>query len=115
MKGNGIFRGIIAAVTRAFTSLKYKLTGRLPTPILQDPYHRPRTRVGTTKKMTGTKRYGYPPCVPGTITYHDKLVRHFGRRYADKIGWLIRQGRLDLLPSDADFARTAARDCGVIK
>lgn len=33
------------------------------------------------------KRLGAPPCIPGTITYRDALVRHLGydRRAADKL------------------------------
>ena len=47
---------------------------------------------------------GPPPCQPGTITYHDKLVRHFGRRQANRYGKLIRAGELDALPTAEDFA-----------
>lgn len=43
------------------------------------------------------------PCDPGTITYHDRLVRHFGRKKADAYGRLIQSGDLDQLPTEEDF------------
>lgn len=42
-------------------------------------------------------------CDPGTIRYHDRLVRHFGRKKAEEFGRLIQKGDLHLLPSDEGF------------
>jgi len=113
MKGNNTFRRAVAAVARIISRVKARFFGgRAVNPMLRDPYTRQRTHIGTTANRVGSKRYSNPPCVPGTIVYHDMLVRHFGRRYADKIGGLIRQGRLDLLPSGDDFARTAEQTFG---
>jgi len=52
----------------------------------------------------GKPRHGYPKCEPGTIAYHDKLVRHFGRRMADWYGECIQRKKLELLPTKRDFA-----------
>ena len=45
-------------------------------------------------------------CDPGTIRYHDRLVRHFGRRRADEYDKLIQAGDLHLLPTEEDFQNT---------
>ncbi len=54
--------------------------------------------MATKQRNVGRPRLGRPPCEPGTITYHDKLVRHFGRRKADEIGQRIQRGDVDNLP-----------------
>ncbi len=109
MKGKITFGKVIAAIAGVMTKLRLRWHGQtqMNDPVLRDPYKHQRTHAGTTENRKGKRRYPRPACTPGTITYHDKLVRHFGRRYADKIGLLIRQGKLEFLPSAADFARTA--------
>ena len=52
------------------------------------------------------RRHQPMPCHPGTITFHDLLVRKFGRKRADEYGRLIQQGRLELLPSAQEIADT---------
>lgn len=48
----------------------------------------------------GPPRLGTPKCHPGTITYHDALVRHLGydRRKADQMQRAWRDGELKKLP-----------------
>jgi len=43
------------------------------------------------------------PCEPGTIEYHDKLVRHFGRRRAEGYRHCIQRGMHSALPTAQDF------------
>ena len=100
MKG-GVFRGILAACAMAFARLRPNRikTNHYPDPLLRDPHlgsggHKhPRGR-----SYQGKPRLGRPPCDFGTITYHDKLVRHFGRREADRIQRAYRADELDVLP-----------------
>ncbi len=40
---------------------------------------------------------------PGHIAYHDKLVRHFGRRRADGYGECMQRKMLSALPTKHDF------------
>ena len=90
VKGSGVFRGIIAAAAMLFARFRANKvrTNHYPDPITRDPYARPRSHTSTKRNShrQGPPRLGRPPCDPGTITYHDKLVRHFGRREADRIG-----------------------------
>jgi len=104
MKG-GVFRGFITAMAGFVYSIKERVPIRAthyPDPVLSDPY----------KKLRRSRVVGKPrirrvlKCEPGTISYHDKLVRHFGRRQADKFGRLIQNKRLDLLPTAANFAES---------
>ena len=60
---------------------------------------------GSTKRRL-RRRHQPMPCHPGTITFHDLLVRKFGRRRADAYGRLIQEGRLELLPSAQELADT---------
>ncbi len=60
---------------------------------------------GSHKARVVRRRHAMP-CHPGTISFHDLLVRKFGRQRADQYGRLIQQGRLDLLPSAQEIADT---------
>lgn len=99
MKGfRAIWRSIAALFSRGFRP--WSRTSKHSDPILADPHHRKHTRSSTKRfsHRKGPPRLGRPPCEPGTITYHDKLVRHFGRREADRIGRLIQARKMDGLP-----------------
>jgi hypothetical protein len=107
MKGGTIRRmaglfGIIAGV------FGRPVTHHYPDPKTRDPRDRKKKRgTGSGSRRFAVeriKRSVAPPCHPGTITYHDKLVRHFGRRQADKYGRCIIAKQLDLLPTAEDFA-----------
>lgn len=100
MKG-GTFRGFIAVVSGLFTRFDLWRKGikQYDDPHLNDPHHHQRSKASTRINNKGRKRYAYPPCHPGTIAYHDKLVRHFGRREADKIGRAYLAGDVDALPN----------------
>lgn len=102
MKGQGTFRRVADGFNR--------LVGRPVTHNLLDPRDRKKKR-GTgsgyaVQRKVGQKRRwrSPPPCIPGSITYHDKLVRHFGRKEADKYGRCILAKQLDLLPTAEEFA-----------
>ncbi len=64
------------------------VTHHYPDPVFQDPKLRRKKRAlnhfsrgrFTVERI---KRDAVPPCDPGTITYHDMLVRHFGARFAN--------------------------------
>jgi hypothetical protein len=64
----------------------------------------PRYRMGKYERET--KPSVAPPCRPGTITYHDKLVRHFGRRKAEGYRHCIQRNMHSALPTEEDFDRT---------
>lgn len=42
-------------------------------------------------------------CDPGTIVYHDKLVKHFGRRKAEGYRIARQLGHMSCLPTEQDF------------
>ena len=44
-----------------------------------------------------------PACEPGSIHYHDKLVKHFGARKAEGYRQCYQRGFLNLLPTEQDF------------
>ena len=81
-----------------------------PDPILRDPalHRKPartRRRKHDQRPMIKRGHIGPPTnCEPGTITYHDMLVRKFGRREADKYSRCRQAGQLDLLPDAAMLA-----------
>ena len=115
MKGGTILR-----MAMIFGAAMAGLTGRPQTkhyddPVFKDPRDRRKKRssgVSSRRFTVERKKLTAPPkCRPGTITYHDKLVRHFGRKKADWYGRLMQHrdkfGRLDnlhLLPTAEDFA-----------
>ena len=107
MKGQGTFRRI-ADSFKKFTGRP--TTKQMPDPVLKDPRDRQKKRgtgSGAGPKLTvGRQRRmrTVPPCRPGSISYHDKMVRHFGRRKADKLGRLMQASKMELWPTAEDFA-----------
>lgn len=87
-----------------------------PDPMIRSPEQQRR------KKRTGgsgsrrfaverISRWRYPKCEPGTIAYHDMLVRKYGRKKADQIhrDWQHKdefgnRDRLDRLPNASQLA-----------
>lgn len=63
------------------------VTYKYSDPEFQDPRTRKKKRahgVGSGRFTTQSRKLSaVPPCDPGTITYHDMLVRHFGHRFAN--------------------------------
>jgi hypothetical protein len=124
MKG-GTIRRIASKFSDIFSEKK---THQYPDPVVSAhrvgmPHSKkPRARRGRKNDQRPVMRRGNlvaPKCDPGTITYHDKLVRHFGRRQADKYGRILNAGQLDLLPTEEDFAnnppwafRSTGTGCG---
>lgn len=110
MKGGTIRRiaAMFAGLGWASRLPQGPITKHYADPSLSDPRKRRKKRgSGSGSRRFAVeriKRFGVPPCRPGTITYHDKLVSHFGRRQADKYGRCIQAKQLDLLPTAADFA-----------
>ena len=81
MKGSGIFRGMTKNLGKLF-----RRTKNYDTPVFDK---RP-VRAHKSTKVAGKVRHcrlTLPPCIPGTITYRDALVKHLGydRRTADKM------------------------------
>lgn len=75
-------------LTKLFAKLRNILglnKTQLPDPILEDPYKKHRSRKGTRVNRVGKRRLRKPPCVPGTMTHFDYIVKKFGydRRRAD--------------------------------
>ena len=95
MKGQGIFRGIQKAVAGLFSKTKH-----YPDPVFRELRDRPE---GKRKFEREAKPTVAPPCDPGTITYHDKLVRHFGRRRADGYNECIQRKMMSALPTPEEF------------
>jgi len=95
MKGQGMFRRIADQFNKAL--------GRPVTHQLPDPVFRPVAEVRKRRKPGKAKPKRALPCEPGTITYHDKLVRHFGRRKADGYGECIQRRMMSALPTEQDF------------
>lgn len=81
MKGSGIFRGMTKSVSNLFRRTQH----------YDDPvFDKQHVRAHKSTKIAGKVRrcrLPRPPCVPGTITYRDALVKHLGydRRAADKM------------------------------
>ncbi len=107
MKGGTVRR--IANTFRGLVGLPTK--NKFADPVLREPRERRKKRSGGRTGRKGDvrpmiKRGGIKPAGgrPGTIGYHDKLVRHFGRRQANKYGRCIIAKQLDLLPTAEDFA-----------
>ncbi len=89
MKRNGTFKHLLATMAGVFSA------GGEWTPPPARNFTLPYTPPQHTKARTigaPKKRLRYPRCTPGTIAYHDRLVRRFGRREADKMGARIRAG-----------------------
>lgn len=114
----GIFRRMIAMVAM---TMGFAITHHYADPVFRDSRGIPQRRKKRAHNHISRGRFRRtralvlkaPPCIPGTISYHDKLVRHFGRRRADAYGRVIRHrndfGNLDqlhLLPTEQDFRDT---------
>ncbi len=99
----GMFRGMIAAIGAFFSGLNpWRARGKYyADPLLRDPYTR--SRKGS-RQPGKAKAKRVLPCDPGDIRYHDKLVKHFGRRRADGYSQCIQRKFLNLLPTEQDFA-----------
>ena len=102
----GIFRRIVDAGRKV---IGLPVTHHYADPMFQDPRYRRKKRAlnhfsSGRFVVERIKRDAVPPCEPGTITYHDKLVRHFGRRRAAGYRQCIQRGFLNLLPTEQDFA-----------
>lgn len=105
MKDKGIFRAILATFAGLMASPRAK---HYPDPIIRSPENRRRKKrahgVSSGRfRVERKKRRAYCNNGPGTIGYHDLLVRHFGRREADKYGRCIQAKQLDLLPTIEEF------------
>lgn len=100
----GMFRRILDVGRK---TLGLPVTRHYADPAFRDP------RLRKKKRAYGHAQQGrwrgkelvrrLPPCAPGTITYHDKLVRHFGRRRAEGYRIAIQLCHLSCLPSARDF------------
>jgi len=102
MKGGTIRR--IANTFRGLVGLPTK--NQYKDPVLRDERDRRKKRSsgsGGSHKVRRSIGSSAPACRPGTITYHDKLVRHFGRRKADKLGRMMRL-QPDLVVTAEEFA-----------
>jgi hypothetical protein len=105
MKGGTIRR--IANTFKRLMGRPITTTYKDPLPLRGDPAlvkkpGRYRRRKNDTRPMMKRGNLGPPPCDPGTITYHDKLVRHFGARKARKLGKMMRL-QPDLVVTEEDF------------
>ena len=106
MKSRTVNR-IMAAFAATFSRIAsfFGRTHSYGDPSLSDPYHRKRSRAGTTSNRKGKKRLGTPPCVPGTITYLDWLVKELGydRRLADGYLYAYHNGYNVKMPMPTDL------------
>jgi len=98
MKGQGIFRRMALRVKEKITGKPAGVERSHPDPMLRAPEKRTRSR-----RSKPTVRRRTLSCEPGTIVYHDKLVKHFGSRQARKYGRIIQAGQMDLLPTEQEF------------
>ena len=98
--------GTIRRIANNFKRLLGRpVTTHYKDPVITDPRDRRKKRGSShSKAVTSSTASSLRVCVPGTIQYHDKLVKHFGRRQAEKYRRLIQSNCLDQLPSDEDFA-----------
>lgn len=94
------YKNIKAAIMRVW----HRLTGRRresvhPNPLLRDPYQRERRRGKAKKRPVEMK------LEPGTIRYHDWLVRELGydRRLADGYQYAYLNGYDVKMPKPGDL------------
>ena len=99
----GMFRRMIDVARR---SIGLPVTHNFSDRILSgDPRDRKKKRGNgssyAVQRKVGQKRRwrSPPPCIPGSITYFDMLVRKFGRRKADKYQRCLMAKQPDLLPT----------------
>lgn len=97
MKGQGMFRRAADTFKRA---IGRPVTVKLPDPVFNSD-HEP-ARVVRRLRGEPKKRLRRPPCTPGTITYHDWLVRELGydRRLADGYQYAYLNGYTVKMPGD---------------
>jgi len=109
MKGGNTFRGLIAKAVYFLNKLKWWGGKVHANPILGDPYARQRSRIGTRATRKGHRRLKPPPCLPGTITYKDWLVRELGydRRLADGYLYAHLNGYKIKMPMPTDLVASA--------
>ncbi len=106
MKSNRTFRHVLATIAGFIGSLRWwGKTSSYSDPSLSDPYHRKHSRGGTKLNRKGRKRLQMPPCIPGTITYFDWLVRELGydRRLADGYMYAYHNGYKVNMPLPTDL------------
>jgi len=105
MKGMGTFRRIADGFKRL---VGRPVTHSYPDPVARVPKSRRRGvkrygRKNDVRPMMRRGNLGPPKCEPGTITYHDKLVRHFGAREALRYRRCLIAKQPELLPTPEDF------------
>ena len=100
----GASRGFILSRLALAASLMQTAT-RVPTPDILDQgrrlsetRYRPFRSARSGRPGRPRKRLAYPKCEPGTIAFHDMLVRRYGRRVADEIGRRYRAGDKHAIP-----------------
>lgn len=105
-----MFRRIVDTARKA---MGLPVTHHFPDPVMRMPHSKP-TRAKHFSR--GKHRYRdvtkpQIPCVPGTITFHDKCVKYYGRRKAEQIrrdfqhkDQFGHHDRLDRMPTEANFA-----------
>ena len=107
MKSNRTFRHVLATIAGFLGHFKWwGKSSSYADPSLSDPYHRQRSRAGTTANRKGKKRLGRPAFKPGTITYFDWLVKELGydRRLADGYMFAFLNGYKVKMPMPSDLA-----------
>ena len=96
MSKQGMFRRIVDTARKA---MGMPVTHHYPDP---ESYVKP-AGTGRRKFVRKAKPKSRIPCDPGTITYHDKLVKHFGARKALGYRYAIQSG-YQCLPTEQDLA-----------
>jgi hypothetical protein len=104
-KKQGMFRRIFDTARKA---MGLPVTHHYPDPVARVPKGRRRGvkrfgRKNDVRPMLRRGHLGPPKCEPGTITYHDKLVRHFGHREALRYRRCLIAKQPELLPTPEDF------------
>lgn len=114
MKGQGLFRRVMDKARRAMGMPVKRHLSELQN--IAPEQRRPKTvryrRKNDARPMIRRGNLGYPrKCEPGTINYHDMLVRKYGRKKADQIqrDWAHKddfgnRDRLDRMPNASQLA-----------
>lgn len=111
-KQRGMFRRLFSAIGLSSWFTHQPKAREYPDPSLR---RKKRAHGGNAKRKPWniTKSLAKPKCEPGTITYHDWLVRHVGydRRLADRMlrAWQEDSSIKLPLPSDAATLRELMR------
>lgn len=102
MRGMGTFRNTFRRAKQLFKKQPAgPVTREYADPVLAMPHTHNKARFRF--KQLRNVRNKIPSCDPGTISYHDRLTRHFGHKKALEYGRLIQSGKTHLLPTDEDF------------